>query len=131
MATLAQGTTITFTPAGGSQQTFLATRVSVNRGSGAGSNRQRISTAYLGSDPNKEEPFLEIWQPRADEGGGQTVDVDFISATLPTAGASGTLAITGKISFNNTATTVVSSVVTAAVGDIVRGSASFRFPFGA
>lgn len=121
MATLSQGTTVSFTGT-----TFTATRVSVNRGSGSGNNRQRISTAHLGSNPDLEEPYLEIWQPRADEGGGQTVDVDFLGSSVPTAGASGTLSISGAMSFSTTVT-VVSSVVTAAVGDIVRGSASFRF----
>ena len=122
MATLSQGTSVTFNSA-----TLVATRVSVNRSGGPGaSNRQRISTAHLGSSANLEEPYLEIWQPRADEAGGQTVEVDFLGASPPETGATGTLAISGGVSFSAPAT-VVSSVVTAAVGDIVRGSASFRF----
>lgn len=122
MATLSQGTSVTF-----GSTTLVATRVSVNRSNGAGaSNRQRISTAHLGSDANQEEPYVEIWQPRADEGGGQTVDVDFLGGSPPTSGATGTLSISGGLSFSTTVT-VVSSVVTAAVGDIIRGSASFRF----
>lgn len=121
MPSLSQGTTVSFTGT-----TFTATRVSVNRGSGAGNQRQRVSTAHLGSDPNQEEPYLEIWQPRSDEGGGNTVEVDFLGAAPPTAGATGTLTVSGGISFSTTVT-VASSVVTAAVGDLVRGSASFRF----
>jgi hypothetical protein len=59
-ATLSQGTTVSFTGL-----TFVATRVSVNRGSGSGNQRQRISTAHLGSNPDQEEPYLEIcWSNR-------------------------------------------------------------------
>lgn len=124
MATLSQGTSFSF-----ASTTYTVTRVSVQRGSAAGSGqtRQRISTAHLGSNPDLEEPYLEIWQPRADEGGGggNTVDIDFLGASAPTPGATGTLTVTGGLSLSTTAT-VAGSSVTAAVGDIIRGSASFR-----
>lgn len=120
MATLSQGTSFSFDAVG-----YTVTRVTVQRGSSANQNRQRISTAHLGSDPDKEEPYLEIWQPRADEGGGNSVEIDFLGSSTPTVGASGTLTISGKFSLTTTAT-CASSTVTAAVGDILRGSASFR-----
>lgn len=122
MAVLSQGTSFSF-----NSTAYTVTRVTVQRGSTSGSqNRQRISTAHLGSDPDKEEPYLEIWQPRADEGGGgNTVDIDFLGASVPTAGTTGTLTISGGLSLSTTAT-VSGSTVTAAVGDIIKGSASFR-----
>lgn len=122
MATLSQGTSFSF-----SSTNYTVTRVTVQRGSAAGSqNRQRISTAHLGSNPDQEEPYLEIWQPRADEGGGgNSVDIDFLGTAAPTVGNTGTLTISGGISLSTTAT-CASSTVTAAVGDILRGSASFR-----
>lgn len=121
MASLAQGTSVTFAGA-----TYTVTRVTVNRGSNSGSLRQRISTASLASNPNEEEPYLEIWQPRADEGGGNTVEMDFLGSGAPSSGSTGTLAVTGGISFS-TVVTCSSSSVTAAVGDLLRGSASFTF----
>lgn len=121
MASLAQGTSFSF-----SAVTYTVTRVTVNRGSGSGNQRQRISTAHLASDPNAEEPYLEIWQPRSDEGGGNTVEIDFLGSSAPSAGASGTLTVSGGISFS-TAATCASSSVTASVGDILKGSASFTF----
>lgn len=123
MATLSQGTSFSF-----NSVSYTVTRVTVQRGSQSGSQtRQRISTAHLGSNPDLEEPYLEIWQPRADEGGGggNSVDIDFHGASVPTAGASGTLVISGGLSLSTVAT-VSGSSVTAAVGDIIKGSASFR-----
>lgn len=123
MATLSQGTSFSF-----ASVQYTVTRVTVQRGSAAATqNRQRISTAHLGSNPDLEEPYLEIWQPRADEGGGggNTVDIDFLGSTVPTAGATGTLTISGGLMLSTTAT-VAGSTVTAAVGDIIKGSASFK-----
>lgn len=122
MATLSQGTSFSF-----NSVSYTVTRVTVQRGSQSGSQtRQRISTAHLGSNPDLEEPYLEIWQPRADEGGGgNTVEIDFHGSSVPTAGATGTLVISGGLSLSTTAT-VSGSSVTAAVGDIIKGSASFR-----
>lgn len=119
---LSQGTTLSYASA-----SYSVTRISVNANSGAGQNRQRISTATLASDPDLAEPYVEIWQPRADEAGGNTVDIDFLGASPPGVGSTGSLVIGGAISLNKTAVTVVSSVVTAAVGDLVRGSASFKY----
>lgn len=123
MAVLSQGTSFTFnfTP-------YTVTRVTVQRGGSANSNRQRVSTAHLGSDPDKEEPYLEIWQPNANDGGGNTVDIDFLGGSMPTINATGTLTISGGLSFSWTAATCASSSVTAAVGDIIKGSASFKIP---
>lgn len=114
---LSQGTTFSF-----AGTTYTVTRVSVQR---ASQTRQRISTAHLGSNANAEEPYLEIWQPRADES-GNTVEVDFLGSSGVQAGASGSLQISGSVSYGPTAATCASSNVTAAVGEVVRGSASFR-----
>lgn len=129
--TSSQGTTFSFSGA-----SYIATRITVTEGDGGGaaggsSQRQRVSIATLGSNPNGYEPFLHIWQPDpAGEGGGaegktKTVDVDFIGQEQPAAGATGTVSIGGKFVFLGQATCTGSSL-TAAVGDIVRGSASFR-----
>lgn len=125
------GVTVTFNGAGGPNQ---ITRITVNRNS-SNSNRQRISTAHLGTLITQqqgttilrfEEPYIPIWQP-ADGGGPNSVDIDYFGATLFTAGQTGALVITGPFAINATAATVASSSVNAAVGDLVRGSVSISF----
>lgn len=107
-------------------------------GPGSGTQRQRVSAAWLGSNPNLPEPYFEIWQPDpanegalnsedGEDGGGPTKDVQisYIGQTMPAVGTKGQLSITGKLNFSFQAT-VVSSSVTAALDDIVRGEVSFR-----
>lgn len=122
MAILSQGTSFSF-----AGTAYTVTRVSVQRGSAAGSQaRQRVSTANLASNPDLEEPYLEIWQPSEGQGGGgNTVDIDFHGSTPPVAGTTGTLVISGGLSLSTTAT-VSGSTVSAAVGDIIKGTASFK-----
>lgn len=121
MATISQGTSITFTGLSGSP-----TRISINKqDSSTTQQRQRVSTAHLGSDINLEEPYVEVWQPSTSVSSGSTVDVDYLGTGGPSVGTSGTLSVTGAISFSGTAT-CISSVVTASTGDVVRCSASFR-----
>lgn len=145
---LASGYTVTFTAAaghgGGTFSPSKLTRVTLNRGSGSSSQRQRISVAHL-NEPytetrtingvsqtvRREEPYVEIWQPRAGGGGGSgTLDLDFLGGEgLVTGGVSGTLTVTGAgLAYSHTAVTCSSSQITLAVGDVIKGSASFSLP---
>ena len=146
MAISSQGTSISF--AGVSYQ---VTSIAVNYGGsasgdsgggpgGGGSNqRQRVSAAYLDSDPNAAEPFFEIWQPdpagrgrlSADGSGTagtsvqNTVQIEFIGTSAPNYKAIGPLVITGPVNLTFSSATCESSSIRLAVGEIVRGSASF------
>lgn len=53
------------------------------------------------------------------------VQIDYISSTILTAGASGSLSIAGPFSFSGNAT-VASASLGGSVGDFVRGSATFK-----
>lgn len=116
---LSQGTSFTFASTG-----YTVTRVSVNL-QWEGQNRPKISAAHLGSSIDAEEPYVFGFVPRADER-ASSVEIDFLGAAPPATGANGALQISGGASFSTTAATCLSSVVTAAVGDLVRGSATFR-----
>lgn len=149
MALSAQGTTLTF-----AGETYTVTRVSVSYGgtngssggaggSGGGMNsqRQRISAAHLDSDPDKVEPYVEIWQPdplgegKVDASGGtatttaatvkHSIDIDFLGPAAPRYGATGVLAIAGPVSLTFTVVTCSSSSISLGVGQLVQGSASF------
>ena len=148
---LASGYTVTFVAAaghgGGTFSPGKLTRVTLNQGSGSGSQRQRVSIAHL-NEPytetktingspqtvRREEPYVEIWQPRAaGGGGGGTLDLDFIGTEgLVRGGVSGTLTVTGLgLAYSNTQVTCSNCQLTLAVGDVVRGSASFALPVAA
>jgi len=108
MATSAQGLTFTF---GGSGITV--TSVQVN------DTQDLLDATHLGVAPNGKRIFV---------GGFATdreVQIDYISSTILTAGASGALSITGPLSFSGNAT-VSNASLGGSVGDFVRGSATFR-----
>jgi hypothetical protein len=108
MATSAQGLTFTF---GGS--TVTVTSVQVN------DTQDLLDATHLGVAPNARRLFV---------GGFATdreVQIDYISATILTAGTSGALAISGPFSFSGNATCSNASLG-GSVGDFVRGSATFR-----
>jgi hypothetical protein len=146
--TLANGYTVTFVAAaeygGATVSPTRLTRVTLQRGSASGNQRQRISIAHLGEPftmtktvngqsvtVRREEPFVEIWQPRAGQGGGGSLAIDFIGnagATALVSGHSGTLTVVGAgVAYSGNAT-VTDGSVTASVGDVVRGSATFAIP---
>lgn len=56
---------------------------------------------------------------------GKEVSIDYIGAASIAGGASGSLSISGGISVTGTAT-CVSSAVTLAMNEVIRGTASFR-----
>jgi hypothetical protein len=109
-----QGTTFTF--GGGS---YSITSVTVN----AGQERGRVSGAHMGMGIDDVEPVYSIHRTVDSL---PTVDVEYITASVvPQVNTTGALAVGGRIAFSGQAT-CVSSQVTASVGDLVRGSASFR-----
>lgn len=108
-----QGTTVAFNNA-----TFAATRVQVNNGQ----ERRLVSGAHMGMAVNDFEP---VYVTHRTEEERITVDIEYIAGTTPAVNAVGTLQITGRISVSGQAK-CISSEVTAAVGELVRGSASFR-----
>lgn len=139
---LAYGYTITFTAAGQTNafSPEKLTRVTLNRAASFG-QRQRVSIAHLGDSTStvtlvngvstparREEPYVEIWQPRG--GAGGTLDIEFIGgSTLLVSGKSGTLNVAGGgLSYTASNVTVASSQMTLSVGDIIRGQASFALP---
>jgi hypothetical protein len=109
-----QGTSFTF-----GVSAYTITSVTVN----GGAERQRVSAPHMGLGPNDTEPFYYLHKSVDSL---PTVDVEFIGQTIPSVGDVGALSVSGRVAFSSTAATCVSSQVTASLGDIVRGSASFR-----
>ena len=108
MATSAQGLTFTF---GGSGITV--TSVQVN------DTQDLLDATHLGVAPNGRRIFV---------GGFATdreVQIDYINSTILSAGESGSLSISGPMSFSGNAT-ISSASLGGSVGDFVRGSATFR-----
>lgn len=56
---------------------------------------------------------------------GKTISIDYIGTGILSGGSTGTLVITGGLSIS-AAATVVSSSITLAVNDVIRGNAEFR-----
>ena len=108
MGTSAQGLTFSF---GGSNVTV--TSVQVN------DSQDLLDATHLNVAPNGKRIFV---------GGFATdreVQIDYISATILTAGTSGALSITGPMSFSGNATCSNSSIG-GSVGDFIKGSATFK-----
>lgn len=104
----AQGMTFSF---GGSNLTV--TSVQVN------DTQDLIDGSHLGIAPNGRREYV---------GGFATdreVQVDYISTNILTAGVSGSLSISGPISFSGNAT-IASSSIGGSVGALISGSATFR-----
>jgi hypothetical protein len=104
----AQGLTFSF---GGSNLTV--TSVQVN------DTQDLIDGSHLGIAPNGRREYV---------GGFATdreVQIDYISTNILTAGVSGSMSISGPISFSGNAT-IASSSIGGSVGALVSGSATFR-----
>jgi hypothetical protein len=108
MSVSAQGLTFTF---GGS--TVTVTSVQVN------DTQDLLDATHLGVAPNARRLFVGGFATERE------VQIDYISTTILTAGASGALAISGPFSFSGNAT-VSNASIGGSVGDFVRGSATFR-----
>lgn len=108
MATSSQGLTFVF-----SGTTLTITSVQVN------DNQDLLDATHLGVAPNGRRIFV----------GGLATDrevtIDYISTTILSAGATGSLSISSPISISGNAT-VASASIGASVGDFIRGSATFR-----
>lgn len=107
MAVSSQGLTFTF---GGT--TLSVTNVQVNE------SQDLIDATDLGVAQNDRRIYVGGFASDAE------VTIEYFGDIL-TSGTSGALSISGPVSYSGTAT-VSSSSVTASVGDLVRGSASFR-----
>lgn len=123
MAILSQGITVKF-----GLSSVLATRVSVNDGN-AKEGAPRVTVSHLGDNPEEEEPYELTWAAPSDNAGPKNVQVDYMGAPLSPGGTT-TISITGPIAYSSTAT-VISSSVTAQVGDVIRSSATLRLPIPA
>lgn len=107
MAVSSQGLTFTF-----AGTTLSVTNVSVNE------TQDLVDATDLGVAQNSRRIYV----------GGFTSDSEVTIeyfGTLLTSGVSGALSISGPISYSGTAT-VASSSISASVGDLVRGNATFR-----
>lgn len=111
--TSSQGTSFTF-----GVSVYTITSVSVD----LGQERERVSGAHMGLGPNDIEP---VYYLHRSVDSLPTVQVEFIGSSAPSVDASGTLAVSGKLAFSGPATCIASQV-SASLGDLVRGSASFR-----
>jgi len=103
-----QGMTFSF-----SGSSLSVTSVQVN------DTQDLIDGSHLGIGPNGRREYV---------GGFATdreVQIDYISTTILTAGASGALSISGPISFSGNAT-IASASIGGSVGALISGSATFR-----
>lgn len=107
MAVSSQGLTFTF---GGT--TLSVTNVSINE------SQDLVDATDLGVAPNDRRIYVGGFASDAE------VQIEYFGDIL-TSGTSGTLTIAGPISYSGNATISTSSV-SASVGDLVRGNATFR-----
>lgn len=108
MAISAQGLTFVF-----AGTTLSVTSVSVN------DNTELLDATDLGVAQGGNRIYVNGFAV------DREVTIDYFNNNILTAGESGALQISGPISFSGTATINTSSL-TASVGDLVRGSATFR-----
>jgi hypothetical protein len=86
----------------------------------------RIDISHLGQSTGAE--VLTLARPLKGSGSGETgkeVSFDYIGTSQLIGGTTGTLTISGGVSISGAAT-IVSSSVTLAVNDVIRGSATVR-----
>jgi hypothetical protein len=105
--------------------TFTATNLTINFADVSGES-DRIDTSHLGLTTGAQ--MTSMARPLKGSGTGETgkeISFDYIGTTQLTGGTTGTYAITGPVAMSGNAT-VLSSSVTLALNDIVRGSATVR-----
>jgi len=115
----APGTTVVFSGA-----TYTVTNVSINYSDVSG-NTDAIDVSHLGQTTGE----IMLTQPRPLKGSGtgetgKEVSFDYIGTTQLVGGASGSFTVSSYVT--GATATVVSSSITLAVNDVVRGSATFR-----
>ena len=114
------GTTLSF---GG--VTYTVTSLTLNFSDVSGES-DRIDVSHLGLPTGSS--VLTVGRPLKGSTGGETgkeVSFDYIGTTQLLGGTTGTLTISGGTSISGAAT-VVSSSLTLAVNDVIRGSATVR-----
>jgi hypothetical protein len=119
MATYSQGTSVVFAGV-----TYTVTNLTVNFSDVSGET-DRIDVSHIGQSTGST--MLTVRRPLVGSPTGETgkeVSFDYIGSTSLAGGTIGVLSI-GSGGFGGTAT-VVSSSVTFAVNDVVRGSATLR-----
>jgi len=105
--------------------TFTLTSVTVNFSDVSGET-DRIDVSHLGQTAG--EAILSQARPLTGSATGETgkeLSFDYIGTTQLAGGTTGAYSLTGAVSLSGDAT-VVSSSVTLAVNDVVRGSATVR-----
>lgn len=113
MATSSQGTTLSFRAV-----VYTVTSVSV----GYGQERERVRIPHMGLGKDDVEDVVYTHKTQENY---PTVEIEYLGSGPPAIQATGTVSIGGPFSFSGTAT-CVSSTVRLSVGDVVRGTASFR-----
>jgi len=108
MAISAQGLTFTF---GGTNVTVTSVQVS--------DSQELADATHLGIAPNGRREFVGGFASTRE------VTIDYINTTILTAGQSGTMSISGPMSFSGNAT-IASASIGGSVGDFVRGQATLR-----
>ena len=105
--------------------TFTLTSVTVNFTDVSGES-DRIDVSHLGQTTGEE--ILTVARPLIGSATGETgkeLSFDYIGTTQLAGGTTGTYSLTGAVALSGNAT-VLSSSVTLAVNDVVRGSATVR-----
>ena len=105
--------------------TFTLTSVTINFSDVSGET-DRIDVSHLGQTAG--DAILTQARPLTGSATGETgkeLSFDYIGTTQLAGGTTGTYSLTGAVSLSGDAT-VVSSSVTLAVNDVVRGSATVR-----
>jgi hypothetical protein len=108
-----QGTYLSF--AGG---TYSVTSVQVDYGK----ERRFVGAGHMGLGPDGFEPIYRLHRTEDERA---TVEIEYIGGTIPVVNSTGTLTVSGRVAFSGPAT-CISSQARATLGDIVRGTASFR-----
>jgi hypothetical protein len=104
----AQGLTFAF---GGSNLTVTSVQVS--------DTQELLDGSHLGIAPGGRKEFVGGFATERE------VTIDYISTNVLAAGTSGNLAISGPMSFSGVAT-LSSASIGGSVGDLIKGSATFR-----
>ena len=104
----AQGLTFTF---GGTGLTVTSVQVS--------DSQDLVDGSHLGIAPGGRREFVGGFATNRE------VNIDYISTNVLAAGTSGALAISGPMSFSGNAT-IASASIGGSVGDLIKGSATFR-----
>lgn len=105
--------------------TFTVTNLTVNLSDVSGES-DRIDVSHLGQTTG--ETIATQARPLVGTGTGETgreISFDYIGANEVTPGGTGTYSITGPVSLSGNAT-ILSSTLTLAVNDVVRGNATVR-----